>query len=67
MDKYFYRVVSNKPLQIFVGTGNMPSISHSENGFNLTQMDAPRIVESSGAASSVGHAMSLELIEVEMR
>lgn len=65
MGSYIYRVVSNKPVALIVGIGNMPNISHSEHGLNLTQRDLPLVARSNGAACSVGHVMSLELVELE--
>lgn len=64
MTKYVYRVVSNKPLGIAVGVGNMPHIFHSESGHpNIFRRDDPQYAESNGSAASVGLKMGMELID----
>lgn len=63
MTKYVYRVVSNKPLELAVGVGNMPHIFHSEYGANIFRRDDPRYSESNGSAASVGLEIGMELIE----
>lgn len=63
--EYVYAVRSNKPLSLVVGLGNMPSLGHSGNGYNaLTEVGHVRVAESSGAAASVGHRMTVTLEEI---
>lgn len=60
--EYVYLVRSNKPLHLAVGIGNMPVIQHPEWGVGLVQIGHSMYAESTGAAASVNHRMTMELM-----
>lgn len=65
--QFVYMVRSNRPLYLGVGAGNMPTVRHDEGpwGMNLEMPDVVVTAESNGAAASVGHRMSMVLVELE--
>lgn len=66
MTIYTYQVVSNKPLALGTGIGNMPWIIHDRNGYgNLTVRDRIQTARSNGAAAGDGHIVSMELVARE--